>query len=113
MRFSNHHDRNLKKGIRKEKKEEEKDGETVENSKPSQALIAVVASACNADIGRKTPSWETIGKYLGITETDPFARITAVNAKVAELSASTAKNAKTSAGKVTSTFGVYTDEAGV
>ena len=98
----------------KEKKEEEKDGETVENSKPSQALIAVVASACNADFGRKTPSWETIGKYLGITETDPFARITAVNAKVAELSASTAKNAKTpTAGKATSAFGVYTDEAGV
>jgi hypothetical protein len=75
-----------------EKKAEEKEGDTVENAKPSQALVAAFSTALNIDFGTKTPSFADLAKLSGIVETDPFARITAVNAKYAELTAVTAKN---------------------
>lgn len=75
------------------KKEEEKEGETVENAKPSQALVAAFATAFNVDFGTKTPSFATLAKLSGIAETDPVARISAVNTKFAELQAKADKPA--------------------
>jgi hypothetical protein len=73
------------KETNEEEEKEEKEGNPVENAKPSQALIAAFATALNIDFGAKTPSFATLAKLSGITETDPFARITAVNAKFSEL----------------------------
>ena len=73
-------------------KKEEKEGDTVENAKPSQALVAAFSTALNIDFGTKTPSFADLAKLSGIVEADPFARITAVNAKFAELTAATVKN---------------------
>lgn len=86
-----------------EKKEEEKDGATLENAKPSQALIATVATALNIDFGAKTPSFKSIAPLLGITETDPALRIAAVNTKVAELQKN-APNDKTAATSLSEVF---------
>ena len=84
----------------KEKKAEEgKEDVTLENAKPAQALIAAVGTALNIDFGSKTPSFATIANMLGIKETDPAARIIAVNAKFSELSAkklASAENSKIS-----------------
>ena len=70
----------------KEKKAEDgKEDATLENAKPSQALVAAVGNALNIDFGTKTPSFASIANMLGVKETDPAARIVAVNAKYAEL----------------------------
>jgi len=69
----------------KEEKEEKEDT-TLENAKPTQALVAAVANSLNIDFGTKTPSFVTLANMLGIKETDPAARIIAVNAKYAEMS---------------------------
>jgi hypothetical protein len=82
------------------KKDEEKEGDTVENAKPSQALVAAFATAMNVDFGTKTPSFTDLARLSGINEADPFARITAVNAKYAELTAATAVNKKSAESKV-------------
>ena len=72
----------------KEKKAKEgKEDVTLENAKPAQALVAVVGTALNIDFGSKTPSFKSLADMLGIKEKDPAARIIAVNAKYAELSA--------------------------
>ena len=79
------------------KDEEEKEGETVKNARPSQELIKAFSTALNIDFGAKTPSFSTLASLSGITEKDPFAMITAVNAKFAELmkAGGTAANAAT------------------
>ena len=80
-----------------EKKEEgkkEEEGSTVENAKPSQALVAAFATAMNIDFGKTTPSFSDLAILSGIAEKDPFARIAAVNAKFAELSKKTETSAK-------------------
>jgi hypothetical protein len=68
---------------------------TLENTKPAQKLVAAFASAYNADFGRKTPSFGMLAQLAGVTETDPAARIAAVNAKFSELESAkaTAANA--------------------
>lgn len=66
---------------------------TLENTKPAQKLVAAFASAYNADFGRKTPSFGMLAQLAGVTETDPAARIAAVNAKFSEL-----ESAKATAG---------------
>lgn len=82
----------------KETPEEEKEeAATLENAKPSQALIAAVASTCNIDFGAKTPSFKDIAPLLGVTEKDPAARIAAVNTKFAEMQKNAPKE-KDSAG---------------
>ncbi|MBN2401998.1 MAG: DUF2213 domain-containing protein [Spirochaetes bacterium] len=69
----------------KKKKEEEKEASTLENTKPAQPLIDAVGTALNIDFGSKTPSFASLASLMGITETDPAKRITAVNAKYAEI----------------------------
>lgn len=69
----------------KEGKKEEKDSATLENAKPSQAMVAAFSTAFNTDFGAKTPSFATLGALAGVKETDPAARIAAVNAKFAEM----------------------------
>lgn len=69
---------------------------TLENTKPAQKLVAAFASAYNADFGRKTPSFGMLAQLAGVTETDPAARIAAVNAKFSELES--AKATATNAG---------------
>lgn len=68
-----------------EKKDEEKDGATLENAKPSQEMVKAFSTAMNVDFGAKTPSFDTLAALAGITETDAAARIVAVNAKFAEM----------------------------
>ena len=78
----------------KEKKAEEgKEDATLENAKPSQALVAAVGTALNIDFGSKTPTFKSIANMFGIRETDPAARIVAVNAKYAEILAGKKENA--------------------
>lgn len=78
---------------------------TIENTKPAQKLVAAFASAYNADFGRRTPSFETLATLAGISESDPAARIAAVNAKFSELEGAKATAANV-AGK-TSVGGVF------
>jgi hypothetical protein len=68
-----------------EKKDEEKEGATLENAKPSQEMVKAFSTAMNVDFGAKTPSFATLATLSGIKEEDPAARIAAVNAKFAEL----------------------------
>lgn len=71
---------------KEEKKAEEgKDDATLENAKPTQALIAAVGNSLNIDFGTKTPSFASLANMLGIKEEEPAARIIAVNSKYAEL----------------------------
>ena len=65
--------------------EEKKEAAALENAKPSQAMIAAFSTAMNVDFGAKTPSFSTLASLAGIKETDPVARIAAVNTKFAEL----------------------------
>jgi len=70
----------------KEKKSKDsKEDTTLENAKPTQALVAAVGTALNIDFGSKTPSFVSLANMLGIKEIDPAARIIAVNAKYAEM----------------------------
>lgn len=71
-----------------DEKKEEKDGATIENAKPSQAVVAAFAAAYNVDFGAKTPSFSTLAALAGIKESDASARIGAVNTKFAEITAS-------------------------
>jgi hypothetical protein len=81
----------------KEKKAEEgKEDATLENAKPSQALVALVGTALNIDFGTKTPSFVSLANLLGIKEEDPAARISAVNAKCEELAAKKKESASAS-----------------
>jgi hypothetical protein len=68
-----------------EKKDEEKEGATLENAKPSQEMVKAFSTAMNVDFGAKTPSFATLATLSSIKEEDPAARIAAVNAKFAEL----------------------------
>jgi hypothetical protein len=69
----------------KAEEKEKKEGATLENAKPSQAMVAAFATAMNVDFGAKTPSFPTLAALAGITENDPALRIAAVNAKFAEM----------------------------
>ena len=73
------------KETKEEEKEEAKEAATLENAKPSQALVSAFATAFNTDFGAKTPSFATLAALSGISESDPAKRIAAVNAKFAEL----------------------------
>jgi hypothetical protein len=68
----------------KEKKDEE--SATLENAKPSQAIIAAFATAFNVEFGAKTPCFKTLAALAGIKEEDSALRIVAVNAKFTEIS---------------------------
>ena len=68
-----------------EKKDDEKDGATLENAKPSQEMVKAFSTALNVDFGAKTPSFATLAALSGITETDPALRIAAVNAKFGDM----------------------------
>jgi hypothetical protein len=90
----------MKKDEEEEKKEEKKEEEaeaknedekkedvaTLENAKPSQAIIAAFATAYNVEFGAKTPSFLTLAALAGIKEEDSALRIVAVNTKFAEIS---------------------------
>ena len=80
-----------------EKKDDEKDGATLENAKPSQEMVKAFSTALNVDFGAKTPSFATLAALAGITETDPAARIAAVNAKFAEMQKDAPKENQTTA----------------
>jgi len=69
----------------KETAEEEKEGATLENAKPSQELVKAFATAMNVDFGAKTPTFAALAALAGIKETDPALRIAAVNAKFGEI----------------------------
>ena len=70
----------------KETAEDEKEeAATLENAKPSQKVVKAFSTALNVDFGAKTPSFAALAALAGIAETDPAARIAAVNAKFAEL----------------------------
>lgn len=91
----------------KEKKAEEgKEDATLENAKPSQALVAAVGTALNIDFGTKTPSFASIANMLGVKETDPAARIVAVNAKYAEIVAGKEKDSGSAANSHNLNLGV-------
>lgn len=68
-----------------EKKDDEKDGATLENAKPSQEMVKAFSTALNVDFGAKTPSFATLAALAGISESDPAARIAAVNAKFGDM----------------------------
>lgn len=78
-------DEKEKEEEKKEKKEEKE--ATLENTKPSQAIVAAFASAFNVDFGAKTPDFKILASLAGIKEEDDALRIAAVNAKFAELEA--------------------------
>lgn len=80
---------------------------TIENTKPAQKLVAAFASAYNADFGRRTPSFETLAVLAGISESDPAARIAAVNAKFSELEGAKATATNTVAGKASTAGSVF------
>jgi hypothetical protein len=71
---------------KEEEKKEKKEDATLENAKPSQAIIAAFATAFNVDFGAKTPSFATLASLAGIKEEDSALRISAVNAKFTEIS---------------------------
>lgn len=98
------------KAKKKKDEEDKKDGATLENAKPSQALVAAVSTACNIDFSGKTPSYATIANLLGVKEVDPIARITAVNAQFAKLTAASAQNAKPNESGPVTAFGSLIDE---
>jgi len=80
-----------------EKKEDEKEGATLENAKPSQEMVKAFSTALNVDFGAKTPSFATLAALSGIAETDPAARIAAVNAKFGEILRNAPKENSTAA----------------
>jgi hypothetical protein len=86
-------------------KKEEKEGATLENAKPSQAMVAAFATALNVDFGAKTPSFASLAALAGIKETDAALRIAAVNTKFAELQAAAPK--KDAAGNAVVTSEVF------
>jgi len=79
------------------KKDDEKDGATLENAKPSQEMVKAFSTALNVDFGAKTPSFDTLAALAGIKETDAAARIVAVNTKFAELQKSAPKEKEAAA----------------
>jgi hypothetical protein len=70
----------------KNEKKEDEDVATLENAKPSQAIIAAFATAYNVEFGAKTPDFKTLASLAGIKEEDSALRIAAVNTKFAEIS---------------------------
>lgn len=76
---------------------EEKEEAALENAKPSQDMVKAFSTALNVDFGAKTPSFAALAALSGIAETDPAARIAAVNAKYAELQKAAPKEEKTAA----------------
>jgi hypothetical protein len=78
-------------------KEEEKEAATLENAKPSQEMVKAFATAMNVDFGAKTPSFAALAALAGITETDPAARIAAVNTKFGEIVQNAPKEKDTAA----------------
>ena len=80
-----------------EKKDDEKDGATLENAKPSQEMVKAFSTALNVDFGAKTPSFATLAALAGIKETDAAARIAAVNAKFVELQTAAPEKEKAAA----------------
>jgi hypothetical protein len=71
---------------KEKKKEEDEESATLENAKPSQAIVAAFATAYNVEFGAKTPSFPTLAALAGIKEEDSALRIAAVNTKFAEIS---------------------------
>ena len=85
-------------GEKKEEKEEEKEkkeGATLENTLPSQELVAAFSKAYNSDFKAVTPRFSTLAALAGIKETDPALRIAAVNTKFAEMQATAPKDKTT------------------
>ena len=79
------------------KPDDEKEGATLENAKPSQEMVKAFSTALNVDFGAKTPSFATLATLSGIKENDPAARIVAVNTKFAELQKSAPKEKEAAA----------------
>ena len=79
------------------KKEEEEKAATLENAKPTQEMVKAFSTAMNVDFGANTPSFTALAALAGIKETDPAARIAAVNAKFAELQTAAPKEKDTAA----------------
>jgi len=79
------------------KKEEEEKAATLENAKPTQEMVKAFSTAMNVDFGANTPSFTALAALAGIKETDPAARIAAVNAKFAELQTAAPKETSTTA----------------
>lgn len=86
------------KETEKEEKEEKEaeEGAAVENAKPSQDMVKAFATAYNVDFGGKTPSFATLAAFVGVKETDPVARVAAVNAKFKEMQGASVQNADSS-----------------
>lgn len=80
-----------------EKKDDEKDGATLENAKPTQEMVKAFSTALNVDFGAKTPSFATLAALAGISENDPALRIAAVNTKFAEMQKNAPKENQTAA----------------
>jgi hypothetical protein len=80
-----------------EDKDDEKEGAALENAKPSQEMVKTFSTALNVDFGAKTPSFATLAKLAGIVETDPAARIAAVNTKFGEILQNAPKENSTAA----------------
>lgn len=83
------------------KKDDEKDGATLENAKPSQEMVKAFSTALNVDFGAKTPSFATLAALSGIAETDPALRIAAVNTKFAEMQKNAPKEKEAAAQNAT------------
>ena len=84
-------------GEEEKKKEEEEKAATLENAKPSQEMVKAFSTALNVDFGAKTPSFATLAALAGISESDPAARIAAVNTKFGELQKTAPKENQTAA----------------
>jgi hypothetical protein len=80
-----------------EDREDDKEGAALENAKPSQEMVKTFSTALNVDFGAKTPSFATLAKLAGIVETDPAARIAAVNTKFGEILQNAPKENSTAA----------------
>ena len=85
----------------KKEGEEEKKGATLENAKPSQEMVKAFSTAMNVDFGAKTPTFATLAALAGIAETDPAARIAAVNTKFAEMQKNAPKEKEAAAQNAT------------
>lgn len=79
-----------------ENADDDKEGATLENAKPSQKIVAAFATAYNAEWKRGvTPGFATLAALAGIKVEDPAERITALNAKYAEIQSAAKSDAVT------------------
>jgi hypothetical protein len=80
-----------------EEEKAKKESATLENTLPSQELVAAFSKAFNTDFKAVTPRFSTLAALAGIKETDPAARIAAVNTKFAEIQKTAPKEKTTAA----------------